>query len=102
MKTSDSQLVPTGKSGRTCYFAAGSTGVYTVVRSQSTGKFAGATGSGTYVTTIALGADLMPGRTTCTVNNVGNVIPKGTLITFRASGPLTLKQGQRGRGNRQG
>ena len=92
VKTRDSQLVPTGKSGSTCYFAARSTGVYTVVRSQSTGKFAGATGSGTYVTTIALGADLMPGKTTCTVNNVGNVIPKGTLITLRASGPLTLKQ----------
>lgn len=92
VKTSDSQPVPTGKSGRTCYFSARNTGVYTVVRSQSTGKFADATGSGTYVTTIAVGADLRPGKTTCTVNNVGNVIPKGTLITFRASGPLTLKQ----------
>ncbi len=92
VKTSDSQPVPAGKSGHTCYLAARSTGVYTVVRSQSTGKFAGATGGGTYVTTIALGADLMPGKTTCTVDNVGNVIPKGTLITFRASGPLTLEQ----------
>ena len=92
VKTSDSQPVPAGNRGKTCYFAARSTGVYTVVRSQSTGKFAGATGGGTYITTIALGADLMPGRTTCAVDNVGNVIPKGTLITFRASGPLTLKR----------
>lgn len=92
VKTSDSQPVPAGKTGRTCYFAARSTGVYTVVRPQSTGMFAGAAGSGTYLTTIAVGADLMPGNTTCTVSNVGRVIPKGTLITFRASGPLTLKQ----------
>jgi len=91
-KTRHNQLAPAGRSGNTCYFTASSTGVYTVVGSQSTGTFAGATGSGTYVTTVVLGADLQPGRTTCSVSNAGNVIAKGTSITYRASGPLTVKQ----------
>jgi len=91
-KTRHTQLAPAGQSGSTCYFTASSTGVYTVVGSQSTGKFAGATGSGTYVTTVVLGADLQPGRTTCSVANAGNVIAKGTSITYRASGPLTVTQ----------
>jgi hypothetical protein len=91
-KTRNNQLAPAGQSGSTCYFTASSTGVYTVAGSQSTGKFAGATGSGTYVTTVVLGADLQPGRTTCSVHNAGTVIAKGTSITYRASGPLTVKQ----------
>ena len=91
-KTLNNQLASAGQSGSTCYFTASSTGVYTVVGSQSTGKFAGATGSGTYVTTVALGADLQPGRTTCSLSNAGKVIAKGTSITYRASGPLTVKQ----------
>jgi hypothetical protein len=91
-KTLSNQLAPAGHSGSTCYFTASSTGVYTVVGSQSTGKFAGATGSGTYVTTVILGADLQPGRTICNVSNAGTVIAKGTSITYRASGPLTVKQ----------
>jgi len=91
-KTRHNQLAPAGRSGNTCYFTASSTGVYTVVGSQSTGTFAGATGSGTYVTTVVLGADLQPGRTTCSVSNADSVIAKGTSITYRASGPLTVKQ----------
>ena len=91
-KIRNNQLAPAGQSGSTCYFTASVTGVYTVVGSQSTGKFAGATGSGTYVTTVAVGADLQPVRTTCSVSNAGNVIAKGTSITYRASGPLTVKQ----------
>ena len=91
-KTLHNQLAPAGRSGGTCYFTASSTGVYTVVGSQSTGEFAGATGSGTYVTTVVVGADLQPGRTTCSVSNAGNVIAKGTSITYRASGPLTVKR----------
>jgi hypothetical protein len=82
-KTFNNQLVPAGQSGSTCYFTASSTGVYTVVGSQSTGKFAGATGSGTYVTTVVVGADLQPGRTTCSVSNAGNVVARGTSITYR-------------------
>ena len=57
-----------------------------------TGTFAGATGGGTYLTTVVVGADLQPGRTTCSVSNAGTVIAKGTSITYRASGPLTVKQ----------
>jgi hypothetical protein len=91
-KTRNTQLTPAGRSGSTCYFTASSTGVYTVVGSQSTGKFAGATGGGTYVTTVVVGADLLPGRTTCSVSNAGTVIAKGTSITYRASGSLTVKQ----------
>jgi len=91
-KTRHDQLAPAGQSGSACYFAASSTGVYTVVGSQSTGKFAGATGGGTYVTRVVVGADLQPGRTTCSVNSAGNLIAKGTSITYRASGPLTVKQ----------
>ena len=91
-KTRNTELAPAGQSGSTCYFTASSTGVYTVVGSQSTGKFAGATGGDTYVTTVVVGADLQPGRTTCGVSNAGTVIAKGTSITYRASGPLTVKQ----------
>ena len=90
-KTRRNQLAPAGRSGSTCYFTASVTGVYTVAGSRSTGKFAGATGGGAYVTTVVVGADLLPGRTTCSVSNAGNVIAKGTSITYRASGPLTVK-----------
>ena len=88
-KARNTQLAPAGRSG---YFTASSTGVYTVVGSQSTGTFAGATGGGTYLTTVVVGADLQPGRTTCSVSNAGTVIVQGTSITYRASGPLTVKQ----------
>ena len=91
-KTRRNQLAPAGRSGSTCYFTASVTGVYTVAGSRSTGKFAGATGGGAYVTTVVLGADLQPGRTTCSVSNADSVIAKGTSITYRASGPLTVKQ----------
>ena len=91
-KTRNTELTPAGQSGSACYFTASSTGVYTVVGSQSTGKFAGATGGGTYVTAVVVGADLLPGRTTCSVSSAGTVIAKGTSITYRASGPLTVKQ----------
>ncbi len=56
----------TGKSGSTCYFTQnGGTGTYTVLGSKSTGKFAGATGSGTYAITLLAEANLLAGRTTC-------------------------------------
>jgi hypothetical protein len=91
-KTLSNQLAPAGRSGSTCYFTASNTGVYTVVGSRSTGKFADAVGGGTYVTMVVVGADLQPGRTTCSASSVGTVIAKGTSITYRASGPLTVKQ----------
>lgn len=85
------QPIVTGKSGSTCYFKQNGGGSYTVNGSKSTGKFAGATGSGTFASTIIAAADLLPGKTTCTANNTGNVVPTGASITFKASGPLTIK-----------
>jgi hypothetical protein len=93
VKTTDTQPSQTSKSGDTCYFTLRSTGIYTVVGSQSTGEFAGATGSGNYVNTVVVAGNLTPGKTTCTVDNVGNVIAPGTSIMFKASGPLTVKGG---------
>jgi hypothetical protein len=91
-KTLSNQLAPAGRSGSTCYFTASSTSIYTVVGSRSTGAFAGAVGGGTSVTTVVVGADLQPGRTTCSASNAGTVIAAGTSITYRASGPLTVGQ----------
>jgi hypothetical protein len=82
----------TSKSGNTCYFKQNGGGAkYKVDGSKSTGKFAGSTGSGTFATTSVYAADLSSGKTTCTANNTGNVVPTGSSITFKASGPLTLK-----------
>jgi hypothetical protein len=87
------QPTVTGKSGKTCYFTLnGGTGSYVVLGSKSTGKFAGATGSGTYAVTILAEANLLAGKTTCSAKNTGRVAVKGASITFKASGPLTLKQ----------
>lgn len=87
------QPTVTGKRGSTCYFSEnGGIGIYTVIGSKSTGKFAGATGSGTYTITFLAEANLLAGRTTCSISNTGNVFAKGASITFKASGPLTLKQ----------
>jgi hypothetical protein len=87
------QPTVTGKSGSTCYFSQNiGTGGYTVLGSKSTGKFAGATGSGTYAITILAEANLLAGKTTCSANNTGNVMATGASITFKGSGPLTLKQ----------
>jgi len=87
-----SQPTVTGKSGKACdfKFSAG-TGTYVVDGSKSTGKFAGATGHGNYSISFVAEADLMPGKTTCSDNNTGNVIAKRAEISFRASGPLTIK-----------
>jgi len=82
----------TGKTGSLCYFTQNAgTGSYIVDGSQSTGKFAGATGSGTYSVTIVAASNLLPGKTACSANNTGKVSAKGTVITFKASGPLTVK-----------
>jgi hypothetical protein len=82
----------TGKVGGTCHLkGSGGTGTYTVDGSQSTGSFAGATGSGNYSITYAAYATLHPGDSTCTANNIGNVVSTGAAITFKASGPLTIK-----------
>jgi hypothetical protein len=82
----------TGKVGDTCHLkGSGGTGTYTVDGSKSTGSFAGATGSGNYNINYAAAATLHPGDSTCTANNIGNVVATGASITFHASGPLTVK-----------
>jgi hypothetical protein len=83
----------TGQSGSTCHFKQNAGGgSYTVNGSKSTGKFAGATGSGSFTLTIIASAELLAGKTTCSANNTGNALGAGALITFKASGPLTLKK----------
>ncbi len=93
VKTNGGQPTVTGKSGSTCYFAASATGSYTVIGSQSTGKFAGATGSGTYTLTLLIGSNLLHGKTTCSASSTGVAIANDASITFKASGPLTLTAG---------
>jgi hypothetical protein len=86
------QPIVTGRSGTTCYFRLdGGTGTYTVLGSESTARFAGATGHGTYALTILTAASMLPDKTFCDLLS-GNVSAKGTSVTFKASGPLTLKQ----------
>jgi hypothetical protein len=76
--------------GGNCYFVATfDKGNYTVV-SGSTGKFAGATGHGTYLITATGSAPLAKGKTTCSFGNTGPVSTKGASIAFIGSGPLTV------------
>lgn len=72
------------KSGNTCYRRYVVTVSYTVDGSKSSGKFAGATGHGTYTSAIVT-ASALP----CASPETNNA--KATSITFKASGPLTLK-----------
>lgn len=86
------QPTVTGRSGTTCYFRLdGGTGTYTVLGSESTGRFAGATGHGTYALTILTTASMLPDKTFCDLLS-GDVSARGTSVTFKASGPLTLRQ----------
>jgi hypothetical protein len=74
-----------------CYFTATfDKGSYTVVTG-STGKFAGATGHGSYLITATGSAPLAKGKTTCSFSNIGPVSTQGASITFTGSGPLTVK-----------
>jgi hypothetical protein len=83
----------TGKTGKTCHFKQnGDAGSYTVDGSRSTGKFAHATGSGTYVVTTLAEADLLPGKTVCSANNTGIALARGASITFEASVRMKLKK----------
>lgn len=74
-----------------CYFTTTfDKGTYTV-EPGSTGKFAGATGHGTYVLTAAGWAPLSKGKKTCSFSSTGPFRSQGANITFNASGPLTVK-----------
>jgi hypothetical protein len=76
--------------GGNCYFAATfDKGSYTVVTG-STGKFAGATGHGSYLITATGSAPLAKGKTTCSFGNTGPVSTQGASIAFIGSGPLTV------------
>jgi hypothetical protein len=77
--------------GGNCYFATTfDKGSYTVVTG-STGKFAGATGHGSYLIAATGSAPLAKGKTTCSFNSTGPVSAHGASITFVGSGPLTVK-----------
>jgi hypothetical protein len=76
--------------GGNCYFIITfDKGSYTVVTG-STGKFAGATGHGSYLITATGSAPLAKGKTTCSFSNTGPVSTQGASIAFIGSGPLTV------------
>jgi hypothetical protein len=84
-----------GLSGGVCTFAiTEESGTYVTVPSKSTGQFKGATGHGTYVITLHIGAKLPAGKTTCNIADYGNngppAIAQGSSFTFKATGPLTV------------
>jgi len=82
----------TGKTGDVCYFKQTfAAGTYTVDGAKSTGKFAGATGSGTFAINMTAAAKLSSGKTTCTTNNTGSILATGASVTFKGTGPLTVK-----------
>jgi hypothetical protein len=77
--------------GGNCYFAATfDKGNYSVV-SGSTGKFAGATGHGSYLITVTGSAPLAKGKTTCSFTSIGPVSAQGASIAFAGGGPLKVK-----------
>jgi hypothetical protein len=99
-KTADGNLVVSHTKGTssgkllstsTCKFAGTNSGVtYTVLGSQSTGKFKGAVGHGTAA--IVFGGDL-PKKPNgkCNTSNSAQPSASTAYTTFTARGPLTLK-----------
>ena len=70
-----------------CTFSAVfSSGTYTVTG--GTGKFAKATGHGTYRVSAYGEADLLKGKSACSDTTTGPVLADGAEIAFLASGPL--------------
>jgi hypothetical protein len=94
LPSSSSNVPPPAKwvlKGGNCYFTATfDKGNYTVVTG-STGKFAGATGHGSYLITATGSAPLAKGKTTCSFSSIGPVSSKGASIIFSGGGPLTVK-----------
>jgi hypothetical protein len=85
----------TAKSGDVCTFTlVAEKGTYVTVPSKSTGQFKDATGHGTYVITLHIGAKLPAGKTTCSIADYGNngptAIAQGSSFVFKATGPLTV------------
>jgi hypothetical protein len=99
-KTADGNLVVSHTGGKnsgklvstsTCKFVGTTAGVtYTVLGSQSTGKFKGATGHGTAA--IVFGGDL-PKKSNgkCNTSNSAEPSVSTAYVTFTARGPLTLQ-----------
>ena len=83
----------TGPVNGICTFRGVSSGFYTVVPGKSTGKFAGATGHGTFTITLTGSGPISPASAkACTFGSNGPNISKlsSASITFHAAGPLTV------------
>jgi hypothetical protein len=68
-----------------------SKGTFQFLPAKSTGEFARLSGTGTYLVTAQFTAPLKSGKTTCTLNNLGNIIDSGAKIDFTATAPAVLK-----------
>lgn len=64
---------------------------YTVDGAKSTGKFAGATGSGKVVFYFSATAPKLAADGKCDTSENAQPLAKGAVVTFTASGPLTVK-----------
>jgi hypothetical protein len=73
----------------TCRFEFSTTVPYTVSGGQSTGQFAGATGSGRAVVVFAGNLPKVNGK--CNTSTTAAPAVSTVVSTFRAAGPLTLK-----------
>jgi hypothetical protein len=76
-------------SASTCRFEFTTTVPYTVSGAKSTGKFAGATGSGKAVVLFQGNLPKVNGK--CNTSTTAQPIVSTVIATFRAAGPLTLK-----------
>jgi len=79
------------KVGDACHFTAVfSKGTFHYVPAQSTGKWAGVSGSGVYTLAAQGVATLNSGKTTCSNNTTGNVENEGARVSFLAVAPVTV------------
>ena len=86
----DANNPPTVSNARTCLFKSTIHATYVVDGAKSTGKFAGATGSGDIAVTFAVYAPkLSNGK--CNTSNSAQPLTAGAISTFTATGPLTIK-----------
>jgi hypothetical protein len=86
----DANNPPTASNASTCLFKSTIHATYVVDGAKSTGKFAGATGSGDVaVTFAAYTPKLSNGK--CNTSNSAQPLAAGAVSTFTATGPLTIK-----------
>ena len=86
----DANNPPTSVNKSTCYFKSTIHVTYVVNGALSTGKFAGATGSGTATVLFAAYAP-KKSNGTCNESNSAQPLANGAISTFSSSGPLTVK-----------